>query len=303
MDSNGNLVTPIAIGLIAGSRQIPELHFEWDLKMTRKSDRNPNQETPLEFAKDEWVKFKPITRKVDLTPIERADFETAIYKSFDRLVSSWIRRFIPFNLLESNDAAQLHLEALNELIVTIWKILAVQDINANEATLICWTITNRRAIDSLRKEASLKRSIPGGLVELDAIGELADRNDSYSPDRVAELNDLKRVIVGSLQQIQQRVLELKQLEWTNERIAKEIGVSLSTLNALRKKIAETTQRIIENAERPAIIHLCSPLSGARQQTTDNRQQTTDNLEQLILTISKTFPFSSFRTNALCDLYR
>ena len=206
MDSNGNLVTPIAIGLIAGSRQIPELHFEWDLKMTRKSDRNPNQETPLEFAKDEWVKFKPITRKVDLTPIERADFETAIYKSFDRLVSSWIRRFIPFNLLESNDAAQLHLEALNELIVTIWKILAVQDINANEATLICWTITNRRAIDSLRKEASLKRSIPGGLVELDAIGELADRNDSYSPDRVAELNDLKRVIVGSLQQIQQRVL-------------------------------------------------------------------------------------------------
>ena len=273
--------------------------------MTRKSDRDQNQETPLESAKDEWVKLKPIKSKLDLTPIERADFETAIYNSHDRLVSSWIRQLIPFNLLESIDAAQLHLEALNELIVTIWKILVVQDINANEATLICWTITNRRAIDSLRKKASLKRSIPGGLVELDAIGELADRNDSYRPDRVAELNDLKCVIVDSLEQKQQRVLELKQLEWTNERIAKEVGVSLSTLNALRKKIAETTQRIIENADRPAFIHLCSPLLRRtnRQQTTDNRQQTTDNLEQLILTISKTFPFFSFRANALCDLYR
>ncbi len=195
--------------------------------MTRKSDRNQDQERPIKSVKDEWLKWKPNKKKCEFTAVERADFHTAIYKAHDVLVRNWIRQFVPTWLQESIDVAQLKIEILNELISEIWSRFDDEVIDANGARLLCWTITNRRSIDSLRKTDCLKRSIPGEFIRLDTVGEVPDRN-VLGPDCEAELNDFERVVSNSLDPQKRRVLALKQMNWTNEQIAEAIGVSLST---------------------------------------------------------------------------
>ncbi len=239
--------------------------------MTSKSDG--------EQAKYDWVKWKPSKKKCELTPHEREDFETAIYRSHEGLVKKWIRQFVPEWLLEPIDAAQLKIDVLDKLTTAIWKKFEGEaeekgDMNANGARLLCWTITKRRSIDALRMEDSLKRSIPGEPIPLSEIGDLPDRNDSNRPDRKAELKDLESVIANALEPKKRRSLELKQMKWTNKQIAKEVGVSISTLNAMQKKIAETAQRIINKPELSIIKDVSPPDNDLP--TASNGQRTTDN---------------------------
>lgn len=114
--------------------------------MTLKSDFDHNQ-SPDEQPNDDWEKLKPRKKKCELTPQERADFDTAIYRSHDGLVKKWIRQFVPSWLLEPIDEAQLKLDVLDELISAIWEILeADKDIDANFLAVALPTIFRRRSI-------------------------------------------------------------------------------------------------------------------------------------------------------------
>ena len=245
----------------------------------------------------------------DLTTVaqlDRAEFETAIYQAHDLLVKCWIRRFVPAKLRESIDTDQLKLEILNDLIDAVGNRVNEVDIDEDEAIILCWTITKRRAIDSLRKSGRLKRNIRIEFIELGAVGEPSHEGDFGRPDRVAEFNDFLSAILVSLEPQKRRVLELKRLEWTHCEIANELGITLRKLATVRKKIADATRRIIEQSNRPAINRLPSPLNDLpfvinRQQTTDNRRQTTDSLDQLISTNLKKFRFFWFNASAVSDL--
>ena len=216
-----------------------------------------------------------------LAQLDRAEFETAIYQAHDLLVKCWIRRFVPAKLRESIDADQLKLEILTNLIEVLWNRADLVEIESDEAILLCWTITKRRAIDSLRKRGRLKRNIRMEIIELGVVEEPSDEGDFGRPDRVAEFNDFLSVILVSLEPQKRRVLELKRLEWTHREIAEELGITLRKLATVRKEIADATRRILERSERPAINRPSSPLNflqstDDRRQTTDDRRQTTDD---------------------------
>ena len=234
-----------------------------------------------------------------LAQLDRAEFETAIYQAHDLLVKSWIRRFVPAKLRESIDADQLKLEILNDLIDAVGNRMNEVDIDEDEAIILCWTITKRRAIDSLRKAGRLKRNIRIEFIELGAVGEPSVQGDFGRPDRVTEFNDFLGVILVSLEPQKRCVLELKRLEWTHCEIAEELGITLRKLATVRKEIADTTRRIMERSERPAINRPSSSLNFL--QSTDDRRQTTASLDQLISTILKKFRFFWFNASADSDL--
>ena len=110
-----------------------------------------------------------------------------------------------------------------------------------------------------------------------------DRRDCNRPDIVVEFNDFVSVILGCLEPINRRVVELKILDWTHREIADEIGVSLTALKAMRKEIADTTSRIIEKSNRPTFSQ--SPSAINKEQRTNVR---VDRLVSVILKKSRFF---------------
>ena len=169
----------------------------------------------------------------------RRVFAAEIYFSHEKLVQRWVRRLVPVSLRDWIDSDQLQLLILHELIERLRNRMCEVDIDRNETIPLCWTIANHRAINAVRNARRLKRNCPTEL-EREPVEVQPDRKDCNRPDIVVEFNDFRSVILGCLEPIKRRVVELKILNWTHREIADELGVSLTALKAMRKEIAETT---------------------------------------------------------------
>ena len=146
--------------------------------MTRKSDRAQNP-TPPSFP----TNSKPSKKRDDWNTAERAEFERSIYQIHEGLIKNWIPQFISARFRKSLDTQQLCVEILRELIDAIWKREDGIEIDGEEARLLCWTITKRRSLNSVRNACARKRLMPSGCeLRQDAIGEQPDRNRFNRPD-------------------------------------------------------------------------------------------------------------------------
>lgn len=157
------------------------------------------------------------------------------------------------------------------------------DIDRNETIPLCWTIANHRAINAVRNARRLKRNCPTEL-EREPVEVQPDRKDCNRPDIVVEFNDFRSVILGCLEPIKRRVVELKILNWTHREIADELGVSLTALKAMRKEIAETTCELSKS--RIGQLSANRPLPS----TKNKEQRTIARVDGLVSTILKKFRF-------------
>lgn len=231
----------------------------------------------------ERIRNKPIeTRQTNYATLGyRGVFATEIYFAHQKLVQRWVRRLVPESLRESIDSDQLQLLILHELIDRLRNRVCEVDIDRNETITLCWTNANHQAINAVRNARRLKRNCPSEL-ERELVEVQPDRKDCNRPDIVVEFNDFRSVILGCLEPIKRRVVELKILDWTHREIADELGVSLTALKVMRKEIADTTRRIIEKSNRPAINQSLSAVN--------KEQRTIARIDRLVSTILKKFRF-------------
>ena len=175
-----------------------------------------------------------------------------IAAQYTGLIRSWLYTMIRFDLVSSIDIEQLASKILFELICYLRKTSG-DSLEHDGLVRICRTITKRKVADEIRfHRRQIRLSTDQNLARLE-LNMLHRCNDTSRPEHQVERDDFISVFLTSLDVTHRRLVELKQIGWTNSELATEFRVSIRTIQSRFRTIEHALQEALRRSEHPSPI--------------------------------------------------